>query len=167
MPTDPDAVLRLRDFNHEQLSRLLARFGLEIQLCPSDKPIPNSFWGGDEAGLRGNHLYARADTPMHSILHETSHFICAEPTRRQNLQRDAGSDDAEESAVCYLQVLLAGELPGLGRTRMFADMDRWGYSFRLGSTRAWFVSDAADAEAWLVGHGLVCGGIPTFTLRVS
>ena len=29
------------------------------------------------------------------------------------------------------------------------DMDRWGYSFRLGSTRAWFEEDAEDALEWL------------------
>ncbi len=34
-------------------------------------------------------------------------------------------------------------------------MDAWGYSFRLGSTHAWFESDATDARAWLVAHGLI------------
>src|SRR2546423_12186413 len=58
------------------------------------------------------------------------------PERRVGLDRDAGGSDLEEAAVCYLQVLLAGQLPGVGRERMFADMDHWGYSFRLGSTRA-------------------------------
>jgi hypothetical protein len=30
-----------------------------------------------------------------------------------------------------------------------ADMDAWGYSFRLGSTRAWFEADAEDAREFL------------------
>jgi len=34
-------------------------------------------------------------------------------------------------------------------------MDAWGYSFRLGSTRAWFEEDAADARDWLVRHGIL------------
>ena len=41
------------------------------------------------------------------------------------------------------------------RDRMFADMDTWGYSFRLGSTRAWFEGDAEDAMAWLVKLQLI------------
>ena len=47
---------------------------------------------------------------MHSVLHESSHYICMSPERRAALDRDAGGDDLEEAAVCYLQVLLAGEL---------------------------------------------------------
>jgi hypothetical protein len=76
------------------------------------------------------------------------------PERRAGLDRDAGGDDLEESAVCYLQVLLAGELRGVGRDRVFADMDAWGYSFRLGSSRAWFERDAQDARVWLRQQGV-------------
>ena len=69
--------------------------------------------------------------------------------------------------MCYLQIVLAEELPGLGRDRMLRDMDAWGYSFRLGSARAWFEHDAADACAWLRLNGVVDdAGRPTFqTLR--
>jgi hypothetical protein len=35
------------------------------------------------------------------------------------------------------------------------DMDAWGYSFRLGSTRAWFEADAADARHWLERCGII------------
>jgi hypothetical protein len=78
------------------------------------------------------------------------------------LDKDAGGDDLEESAVCYLQVLLGDELPGVGRKRLLEDMDAWGYSFRLGNTRAWFEGDAADARAWLREQGLIDGsGRPT------
>jgi hypothetical protein len=38
---------------------------------------------------------------------------------------------------------------------MFDDMDRWGYSFRLGTARVWFEQDAADARAWLQRRGLI------------
>jgi hypothetical protein len=34
-------------------------------------------------------------------------------------------------------------------------MDAWGYSFRLGATRAWFEHDAEDARLWLVNEGVV------------
>jgi len=46
------------------------------------------------------------------------------------------------------------------------DMDAWGYSFRLGSTRTWFERDAEDASQWLLAHGLVDDRKqPTWTLR--
>ena len=86
--------------------------------------------------------------------------------RRSGLDRDAGGDDDEECAVCYLQIVLAEELPILGRDRMLSDMDAWGYTFRLGSSRAWFEQDATDAAAWLRRHGLVDEhDHPTFALR--
>lgn len=130
---------------------------MELSLVAPDEVIPGSYWGDSEAGLRGDRLYARLDTPVHSILHEACHYICMTPERRAGLDKDAGGDDPEESAVCYLQVLLADELPGVGRSRLFADMDAWGYSFRLGKTRAWFEGDAGDARSWLREHGVIDG----------
>jgi hypothetical protein len=152
MPTD---VLRLENADAGAIAVLLAGFDLHLQTCAADQPIPGSYWGEPEAGLIGDRLYARGDTPLHSILHEACHYICMDEERRGRLERDAGSDDAEENAVCYLQVLLADEIDGFGRERMLADMDRWGYSFRLGSSRAWFENDAVDAREWLLCHGLV------------
>jgi hypothetical protein len=68
--------------------------------------------------------------------------------------------------VCYLQVLLADQLVGIGRDRLFADMDAWGYSFRLGSSRAWFERDAEDARGWLLARGLMrADGRLTWALR--
>ena len=154
MPAEPN-VLRRRDVDASALGALLRCYGLALVDCAAGQPIPGSYWGGDEAGLIGNRLYARAATPLHSILHEACHFICADDERRAALDTDAGSDDLEECAVCYLQILLADELSACGRERMFADMDAWGYSFRLGSSRAWFERDADDARAWLLRHGLI------------
>jgi hypothetical protein len=147
-------VLRLSGTDIVALAQLLQRFRMDLVLTASGEIIPGSYWGESEAGLRGHHVYARPDTPVHSVLHEASHFICMTPGRRAQLDRDAGGDDDEESAVCYLQVLLAGELPGVGRVRLMDDMDAWGYSFRLGSTGAWFKSDAGDARAWLERCGV-------------
>jgi len=59
--------------------------------------------------------------------------------------------------VCYLQILLAERLPGVGRERLMMDMDAWGYSFRLGSTRAWFERDAEEAREWLLEEGIIDG----------
>ena len=128
--------------------------------------ISGSFWGDSEAGIIGHRVYARADTPIHSILHETCHTICMSSERRQSLHRDAGGDDLEETAVCYLQILLADELVGVGRTRLMADMDAWGYSFRLGSTAAWFEHDADEACNWLIEKSLLDRhGAPALRLR--
>lgn len=160
-------VLTLRDRHPgEALDDLLARYGLALSRLPLSAEVPGSYWGAPEAGLLGQRLYARPDTPVHSVLHEACHFVCMDADRRRALHTDAGGDFGEESAVCYLQVLLADRLPGVGRERLWADMDAWGYSFRLGSARAWFERDAEDARAWLLGHGLITpAGEPTFRLR--
>jgi len=149
------AVLLLEGTDHPRVAAVLAHYGLRLTLTAPGAPIPGSYWGESEAGLQGVRLYARPDTPLHSVLHEAAHFICMTCERRGGLDRDAGGDDAEESAVCYLQLLLVDELPGIGRERLAEDMDRWGYSFRLGDTRSWFSSDAADARAWLVAADII------------
>jgi hypothetical protein len=142
-------VLRLRDSDLRSLERLLAGYGLELVEVESGKDIPGSFWGESEAGLKQNTLFARLDTPLHSILHETCHYICMDDDRRSSLDTNAGGDFDEENAVCYLQILLADAVPGFGRARCMEDMDRWGYSFRLGSAKRWFEEDAEEARYWL------------------
>jgi hypothetical protein len=158
-------VLLLNGSDRVALAQLLSRYGLQLTLVPPGEGIPGSYWGDSEAGLRGECLYARLDTPLHSVLHEASHFVCMSPERRTGLDRDAGGDDLEECAVCYLQVLLADELPAVGRERLFADMDAWGYSFRLGSTRRWFDLDADDARKWLIEKGIIGHTGATWLLR--
>lgn len=164
----PLGVAVLGDGHERAVCALLARYGMALQRVSPGGEIPASWWGEREAGLRGATLYARADTPLHSVLHEACHFVCMPPARRAAMDTDAGGDYAEESGVCYLQVLLADELPGFGRERMLGDMDAWGYTFRLGSARAWFGEDAEDARAWLAGHGIVdAAGRPSWRLRAA
>jgi len=148
-------MLRLAATDRSAVVQLLIRYGLELRMVEPGAQIPGSYWGESEAGLRGGTLLARPDTPLHSILHEAAHFICMSPERRVGLDRDAGGDDAEENAVCYLQVLLADSIRSCGRERAWRDMDEWGYSFRLGSARAWFEQDAEDARAWLQAQGII------------
>lgn len=156
-----DEVLRLRDVTIPPLRALVARYGLELRLVAPGEPIPGSYWGEPEAGLVGAAVVVRDDTPIHSLLHETCHALCMDPARRASLHTDALSDELEESACCYLQVVLAAALPEVGAARMIADMDRWGYSFRRGSTAAWLADDADDARRWLTVYGLLdeAGGI--------
>ena len=148
-------MLHVRDLASDTLAPLLTRYGLVLRRVADHAPIPGSYWGEEEAGLIGASLYVRDSTPLHSALHEASHFICMDEERRARLQRDAGGDHAEENAVCYMQILLADYLPETSRTRMCADMDTWGYTFRLGSAQRWFEEDAADARAWLRGFELI------------
>jgi hypothetical protein len=148
-------VLLVNSIDRLALELLLDRYGLELTLVAPEQVVPGSFWGEREAGLIGAKIYARLDTPVHSVLHESAHFICMTPERRAGLDTDAGGDDAEENAVCYLQMLLAGSLPGVGEDRMCRDMDDWGYSFRLGSAAKWFAEDAHDTRQWLIHHGLI------------
>lgn len=137
------------------LNALLQRFGLVTQALSAQSAIPGSFWGEPEAGLVENTLYVRWDTPLHSALHEASHFICMDESRRRTLHTDALSDDLEECAVCYLQILLAQQMVGVGGAGIMEDMDEWGYSFRLGSTRAWFENDALEARQWLRDRNII------------
>ena len=148
-------MLRLADIGAVAPSALLARHGLALQSVADGEPIPGSYWGDEEAGIIGHTVYARADTPVHSLLHEACHLIVLPPERRGAVHTDATDSIEEEDATCYLQIVLADELPGVGRARLMADMDAWGYSFRLGSTRAWFEQDAENARRWLVERGLL------------
>lgn len=159
-------VMRYCDSNPSDITHLLARYDMTVQTLADGENIAGSFWGEEEAGLLGNQLVLRPDTPLHSILHETCHYICMDDERRKGLDTDAGGDYDEENAVCYLQILLAAEIPGFGSDRMMADMDTWGYTFRLGSARAWFEGDAEDAREWLTRNSLLNpAGRPTFKLR--
>ena len=159
---------------HSPLARstgeLFARFHLPLEAVAPGAPIPGSYWGAPEAGLKHGKLCVRDDTPVHSALHEGCHFACMTPARRRALDTDAGGDDLEECAVCYLSVVLSDHVAGFGRKRMLRDMDAWGYSFRLGSAAAWFRDDADDARDWLEREGLLerqpdGRPVPTFRRR--
>jgi hypothetical protein len=150
-----ESVLRLSDLDGSAIESLLAHYGLSLVRVPDGEAIPGSYWGDDEAGIIGHTVYARGDTPVHSLLHEAGHLIVLPPERRADTHTDATDSIAEEDAVCYLQIVLGGTLPDVGRERVIADMDAWGYTFRLGSARAWFEQDAENARDWLIEHGLL------------
>ena len=147
-------MLTLADINPADVAALLARHDLQLQVVPEGESIPGSYWGECEAGLIGTTVYARSDTPVHSLLHEAAHLIVLPPERRAQVHTDATDSVEEEDAVCVLQALLGDEIPGVGRDRILADMDEWGYTFRLGSARAYFEHDAHAAWQWLIARGL-------------
>ena len=151
----PKQMLTLANIGFESPRALLARYRLELIQVEDSQAIPGSFWGECEAGVIGHHVYARSDTPLHSLLHEASHLIVLPDEKRASIHTDASDSVAEEDAVCVLQALLGDELPGVGRERIWADMDTWGYTFRLGSAKAYFENDAGDAFAFLVARGLI------------
>jgi len=148
-------VLCMQDIASQTVMDLLDRYGLDAQWLAQDAAIEGSFWGAPEAGIIGTRVYLRPDTPVHSFLHETSHIICMAPEIREQHAGNAGSNDLEESAVCYLQIVLSRSLPEVGSERMMQDMDSWGYSFRLGRTKRWFAEDAEDAKTWLQVHNVI------------
>ena len=154
-PSSSAPVLRLSDIAENDARALLARYGLALERVPDGQAIPGSFWGDEEAGIIGTVVYARGDTPVHSLLHEAGHLIVLPAERRAQVHTDATDSIEEEDATCYLQIVLADELPGVDRGRLMADMDAWGYSFRLGSTAAWFGEDAENARQWLIERHLL------------
>lgn len=147
-------VLRIADIDLEPVLQLFATQELEFCRVERECAIPGSHWGDDEAGLIRKQIFARGDTPVHSLMHEACHYFLMDDVRRQTLHTDAGGSSTEENAVCYLQICLASTLAMVGSKRMMQDMDAWGYSFRLGSTAAWFEQDAEDAIALLKSCGL-------------
>ena len=147
-------VVRLRDIDLEQVRHLLDLFSLQLHMVADGNPIPGSYWGECEAGLIGSTVYGRGDTPLHSLLHEAGHLMVMPADRREAVHTDATDSIPEENAACYLQLLLAEQVDGFGFERACADMDLWGYSFRLGSARAWFLHDAEDAREYLATQGL-------------
>lgn len=147
------------------LAALLARYGLRLELGDADVAIPGSYWGVPEAGLIGDAVHVRSDTPVHSVLHETAHVVCMDDARRARLNTDAGGEYCEEDAVCYLQIVLAQQL-GISREAICADMDEWGYTFRLGSAQAWFTQDAQEARTWLLQNDIISpDDVPTWRRR--
>ena len=159
-------TLLLQDSELSELATLLFRYGVSITVVNATLAIPGSFWGDEEAGLISNKLYARPDTPIHSILHESCHYVCMDQARRSTLHTNAGGTAEEENAVCYLQILLSEHLSFMSKAKMMKDMDTWGYSFRLGSSKAWFESDADDTVKWLIKHKLIDRAhAVTFNLR--
>lgn len=159
-------VVLLAELDSAEIDALLSAYGARLERVPAGSAIPGSYWGDAEAGLIGDAVYVRADTPAHSFLHELCHYICMDDARRASLATDAGGTDDEECGVCYLQVLLAERLTGFGAERCLADMDAWGYSFREGSAGAWFDGDGVYAREWLLVHGLIdAAGQPTLVPR--
>lgn len=148
-------MLRLADVDEQVIRDLLGRYALQLECVADGETIPGSYWGEAEAGLIGSTVFARSDTPLHSLLHEACHLIVLPMERRAQVHTDATDSIAEEDAACYLQIILADALPGVSRERLMTDMDAWGYTFRLGSARAWFENDADDARDWLQARSLL------------
>jgi len=149
------SVLICGEIKLTELTSLLGKFSIQLHLIEDADKIPGSWFGAPEAGIINNNLYVRNDTPVHSALHESCHYICMSPNRRENLHTNAGGGYDEENAVCYLSILLSEHVNSFGQARMYTDMDEWGYTFRLGSSKTWFDEDAEDAFDWLVKHKII------------
>ena len=155
-----------KNSNSNSIKDLLSHYGIQINSVNSDEDIPYSFWGNPEAGRVCEQLYARGDTPLHSILHEACHYVCMPTHQRTLTQVDAKGSAMEENATCYLQLLLANYIEGYSRSQLMEDMDDWGYSFRLGSAQAWFSLDAEDVHQWLLNEEIINpDDLPTWKLR--
>lgn len=154
------------NLNSDSIKKLLSRYGMQINYSKPGVAIPHSFWGTPEAGRKKNRLYIRGDTPIHSLLHESCHYVCMPAEQRTLNQIDAKGSAMEENATCYLQILLAEHIDGYSRTQLMKDMDAWGYSFRLGSANSWFTQDTEDVRQWLISQQIInAQDKPTWKLR--
>ncbi len=149
-----------------ELEAILANYRIKLNWITDNQPIPGSYWGEPEAGIIHNQLYIRKDTPLHSALHESCHYICMDDERRAALHTNTGGDYDEENAVCFLQIILSQQMTTIDGFSLCDDMDEWGYTFRLGSAKRWFEEDASDALAWLNKYEILDKQLsPTWKIR--
>lgn len=155
-----------KNLNPDSIQQLLDHYGLQLERIKLGEDIPHSFWGAPEAGRIKNSLYIRGDTPVHSILHEACHYVCMPSNQRAITQIDAKGSTTEENATCFLQILISDHIAGYSRSQLMKDMDDWGYSFRLGSAKAWFSKDSEDAQQWLLRESIInTYNLPTWNMR--
>ncbi|MGI9262217.1 MAG: hypothetical protein ACR2QR_09295, partial [Woeseiaceae bacterium] len=69
-------MLTIAEIAAADVDAFLARFGLTAERVDEGESITGSFWGEPEAGIAGKQVFVRADTPVHSMLHEVCHIIC-------------------------------------------------------------------------------------------
>ncbi|MEM8844616.1 MAG: hypothetical protein AAGB35_06180 [Pseudomonadota bacterium] len=156
----------LKNISAETIQPILAKYQLNLHVVDQETEIPHSFWGSPEAGRLKSELYARIDTPIHSIFHESAHYVCMTEQQRKQADIDAGGSAIIEDACCYLQILWSDYLKSFNRHIQLHDMDRWGYSFRLGSATRWFYADSDDARLWLLKHNIITEqNEPTWEMR--
>ena len=64
-------VMLCSEVPRNALTDLLTRYRLQLEWVDGDAAIAGSHFGEPEAGLIGNNIYARSDSPLHSLLHES------------------------------------------------------------------------------------------------
>jgi len=79
-PARDESVLSCSDIAADVADRLLGRYGIAVERVAAGTPITGSFWGEPEAGIVGQQVFVRPDTPVHSLLHEVCHIICMTPS---------------------------------------------------------------------------------------
>src|SRR3569833_1645758 len=94
-PGSAERVLRLSGIDRVALAIVHSRYGLTLSLIAPEEVIPGSYWGESKAGLKGDRLYARLDTPLHSLFLEASHYICMSLELRSGRGRGAGGGGPE------------------------------------------------------------------------
>lgn len=148
-------MVYFENITNGSICKVLNRYDLVLNTVAPYTNIPYSFWGAPEAGRKNNQLYVRFDTPLHSILHEVSHYVCMSQNQRCLNSYDAGGGVFEENATCFLQILLSDHICGYNRTQQMQDMDNWGYNFRLGSSSSWFQQDTEETRQWLQNFNII------------
>src|SRR3546814_16448821 len=111
-------VLRIADIGFAPCAALLTGFDLDLQAVADSERIPGSYWGECEAGLIGNTVYARAATPIHSLLHEACQLTVMPADRRSMVHTDATTSIAQKDAP-------RSEKPRVGTNRVHTCRFRW------------------------------------------
>ena len=106
-------MLRYAEIDPRAARTLLAQHGLDLIDIGAGEPIPGSFWGVPEAGVIGARVYVRADTPVHSLLHEACHLVVMPAARRNARWADWVAARMAQPGTVFVAVG-AGHLAGKG-----------------------------------------------------
>ena len=80
----PDGRFKPAEQLRAEFAALLAPYGLETLTLGPGAPLPGSYWGEPEAGLVGDRLYVRPDTPVPPPTAVTVPGIGSESVRRSS-----------------------------------------------------------------------------------
>jgi len=116
-------VLLVNAIDRLPLEVMLDRYGLAFVLAAPEEVIPGSYWGEREAGLMGSRSSPGSTRRCIRCCTGRAISSACRPSGRAGLDTDAGGDDAEENAVCYLQILIGGRA---AECRERADVPRYG-----------------------------------------
>lgn len=134
---------------------LFVVYGFWLYYVVFGELIFGSYWGELEVGIIVSNVYVCDDMFVYLMLYEVCYLIVLLLEWCVQVYIDVIDLVVEEDVICYLQIVLVGQLFGVGSQWLMVDMDVWGYMYWLGFMKVWFEQDVEDVKVWLVECGLL------------